>query len=211
MPNLVKKAQADLAAGVARERPTIFNELLTANIPPEEKSLRRLVNEATILLMGGTETVAGTLNVVTFNLLSRPDVLSKLTDELRAVVDDPLHLPSWFVLERLPYLSAVVQESLRLSYGVTTRVSRVPTEEDLVWQGTWKTADGVKKQAAYVLPRGYSIGTSNVLLHHDESVFPDSYSFTPERWLDENMQRRKDLDRYQMVFQKGSRACIGLK
>ncbi|KAI0387424.1 cytochrome P450 [Hypomontagnella monticulosa] len=210
VPNMVKKAQANLDAGIPTERPTIFNEILTAKIPLEEKSLGRLVREATLLLMAGTETVAWTLTVATVYLLSYPDMLSKLTEELRAAVDDPQNLPSWSALEKLPYLSGVIQESLRLSHGASARVSRVPTEEDLVWKGSWKTPDGGKKQAVYVLPRGYSIGTSNVLLHQDESIFPDSLSFKPERWLDENMERRKDLDRYQMAFQKGSRGCIGL-
>lgn len=36
-------------------------------------------------------------------------MLQKLTQELEEVIDDPLHLPAWTTLEKLPYLSGVVQ------------------------------------------------------------------------------------------------------
>ena len=68
-----------------------------------------------------------------------------------------------------------------------------------------------KKPVEYVIPQGYAIGMSAALTHHDESVFPDSYAFIPERWLDENNERRKDVERGMMAFSKGSRACIGMK
>jgi cytochrome P450 len=46
-------------------------------------------------------------------------------------------------------------------------------------------------------------------MHHNESIFPDSYKFLPERWLD--MTERKKLDKYMVSFSKGSRSCVGMK
>lgn len=62
-----------------------------------------------------TETTSWALAVITYHLLSKPDVLKKLTQELEGVIDDPKHLPSWTVLEKLPYLDGVVQ--VRLDRG----------------------------------------------------------------------------------------------
>ena len=45
---------------------------------------------------------------------------------------------------------------------------------------------------------------TNLLLHHDESIFPSSYSFDPTRWIND-----PHLDRYLFSFSKGSRQCIG--
>lgn len=46
---------------------------------------------------------------------------------------------------------------------------------------------------------------TSVLIHHDESIFPDSHTFNPDRWI--NNPR---LDRYLVSFSKGSRSCVGM-
>lgn len=142
--------------------------------------------------------------MLTYHVLTNPEIFEKLRQEVKQAVPDPRHLPHWATLEKLPYLSGVIHEGLRLSYGTSTRTPRVPTEEDLVYQG-----GGEKKTFRYVIPRGYAIGMSAFISHHDETLFPESHIFQPERWLDP--QRRKELDRGFLAFSKGSRACLGMK
>jgi cytochrome P450 len=143
---------------------------------------------------------------MTYHLLNKPELLVRLTRELETVVKDSTHLPACSVLEALPYLGAVIQEGLRLSYGVSSRTARISTEENLIYRGDWN-----KKPVEHIIPKGYAIGMSSVITHHVESEFPDSYAFVPERWLDENNQRRRDLDRSMLAFSKGSRGCLGMK
>lgn len=48
-------------------------------------------------------------------------------------------------------------------------------------------------------------------LSHDESIFPASTSFVPERWL--NNPHTADgipLDRFMVSFGRGTRACLGV-
>lgn len=71
-----------------------------------------LSSEAAVLPTAGTDTTAWTLSVQTFHLLNSPQILSKLTAELRSTVRDPEHLPNWSTLEQLPYLTAVILESI---------------------------------------------------------------------------------------------------
>ncbi|OTA56421.1 cytochrome P450 [Hypoxylon sp. EC38] len=211
IPNQIKKTKADMDAGIVHERQTVFGELLKSDLPPQEKSLGRLTGEASAVLSGGTETTSWTLSILTYYLLTQPRIFTKLTDELRAAVPDPQNLPPWTSLEQLPYLSAVIQESLRLSYGITGRSARVATEEDLVYRGQWTPPGSMESvKMEYVIPRGFAVGMSNGLTHHDETVFPNSHSFIPERWLDDNGKRRKDLDRYLQSFGKGTRICLGM-
>lgn len=206
MPWKVRKAKEDLDAGITYDRPTVFASLLQS-IPKEEKDPERwITDEAEAIVGAGTETTSWALGVITYHLLTKPEILAKLTKELETVVKDPTHLPTWPVLETLPYLGAVIQEGLRLSYGVSSRTARVPTEENLLYRGEWQ-----KRPVQYVLPKGYAIGMSSYITHHNERAFPDSFSFSPERWLDENNQRRKDLERSMLSFSKGSRACLGMK
>ena len=211
MPNYVKKAQVDLDMGIDNGT-TVFGSLLQSDLPPSEKSLQRMTEEGFSLFAAGTETVSWALTVITYHLLAKPAMLKKLTAEVSQVVDSSGQLPPWAALEKLPYLGAVIHEGLRLSYGLASRTSRIATAEDLVYRGDW-TPKGSQTptKAEYVIPRGYAIGMSSVITHHDESVFPDSHSFLPERWLDEKNQHRKQLDRALLAFSKGSRGCIGIK
>ncbi len=48
---------------------------------------------------------------------------------------------------------------------------------------------------------------TSTIIHHDESVFPDSHSFRPERWVEDPTGH---LDRYMVAFTKGSRNCLGM-
>ncbi|KAI1137896.1 cytochrome P450 [Hypoxylon sp. FL0543] len=211
IPNQIKKTKSDMDAGIVYERQTIFGELLNSDLPQQEKSVARLTREATSVLGGGTETLSWTLSVLTYFLLTQPRILSKLNDELRMAVSDPQNLPPFSVLEKLPYLGAVIQEGLRLSYGSAGRMSRIATEEDLVYRGQWTPRDEAESvKVEYVIPRGFSAGLSKAITHHNEALFPNSYSFIPERWLDDNGQRRKDLDHYLNTFGKGTRSCIGM-
>lgn len=212
IPNRIKKIQVDREAGVTVKRNTIFASLLESDLPPEEKTLYRLTGEGTAFLGAGTETTSWALAVLTFYLLRNPDVLRRLTTELQSAVPDPRNLPSWSALEKLPYLSSVILEGLRLSYGVSERISRVAPEEDLVYSGSW-TPPGRKDpvEVRYIIPRGTPIGMSSAVLHHNEEIFPHSDRFDPDRWLDEKGQRRKELEKCLFSFSRGSRQCVGIK
>ena len=50
---------------------------------------------------------------------------------------------------------------------------------------------------------------SIVLLHHNETIFPQSHTFLPERWLAQSQGRR--LDKYMVSFGKGTRQCLGME
>ena len=206
IPSKVHKVKKDLDAGVVHEKPTIFADLLQSDLVESEKKPERLADEAIAIVGAGTETTSWTLAVITFHLLSQPKVFEKLQTELSTAIDDPRHLPSWTVLEKLPFLGAVIREGLRLSYGVSSRSARIPTQEDLIYRGEHN-----KKPVEVVLPRGYGVGMSAAIAHHDESIYPDSHAFIPERWLDANNQVRKECEKGMMAFSKGSRACIGQK
>jgi len=204
IPSYVHKARSELSAGARYERPTIFADLLRSDLEDSEKTTKMLTDNAMAIVGAGTETTSWALAVITYHLLTKPDLMARLHKEVDDLVKDPLKLPDWKALEELPLFTAVIQEGLRLSYGVSARTAREPMEEDLVYQGEFKG-----KTVTHVLPRGYAIGMSAVLTHHDENIFPDSYNFSPDRWLLENGQRNRELEKGNFAFSKGSRGCLG--
>jgi len=121
------------------------------------------------------------------------------------VIDSPIKLPKWSTLEQLPYLSAVILEAIRLSYGVATRLPRIAPDETLIYKG--KFGD---KPVEHIIPPGTAIGMSSVLMHANQDTFPNPDEFQPERWLD-NVTRRKELEGHLFSFGKGTRQCLGMK
>ncbi|KAK2601043.1 hypothetical protein N8I77_010521 [Diaporthe amygdali] len=210
LPASINQTKANVEAGLIRsdKRPTIFGSLLLEEeLESTEKGTKRLAAECFAVVGAGTETTASVLAVITYHMLTKPHLLAKLMAELEqfGITKSPRELPSFPDMEKLPYLGAVIQEGLRLSYGVAARTARVATEEDLVYRGEWN-----KKPVEHVIPRGYAVGMSTFITHHDETIFPNSDEFIPERWLDEENHRRKEVERGQMAFSKGSRKCLAM-
>lgn len=125
---------------------TVFHELLEADLPPSEKSIDRLVQEGQVIVSAGTETTAWTLSVTTFFLLANPNALRKLREELEVAFPDPSQVPALASLEQLPYLHACIQEGLRLSYGVSSRLQRISPEKPMIFndgERNWEIPAGV--------------------------------------------------------------------
>ncbi len=93
---------------------TIFEALLDSDLPPQEKTVDRLLGEGFILVGAGGETTAHTLAVLSFHLLNNPEILKKLRAELVEVMPDPCSPVSWQQLEQLPFLVGLnlTQETL---------------------------------------------------------------------------------------------------
>ncbi|KAL5315614.1 hypothetical protein ACEPPN_016483 [Leptodophora sp. 'Broadleaf-Isolate-01'] len=173
---------------------TIFHTLLESDLPPSEKTTTRLTEEGITLVGAGSHTVAWALTVGCFHVLSNPYILSTLKSELATINrDDGEALNSVLSqLEKLPFLTGIIKESLRLSYGTSLRLPRIDPEKSMQFH-EWS------------IPPGTAVSMTGALMHHDESIFPDSKEFKPERWVE-----NKGLDRYLTSFSAGSRACLGI-
>jgi cytochrome P450 len=177
-----------------KPHPTIFHELLESDLLPSEKEVQRLGDEAQTILGAGLETTAWALTVATFHILDNPNILKNLRHEIEQAIRDPYNEVEWQRLEKLPYLTACIQEALRLSYGVTARHPRVSNQAPI-------------KYKKWLIPPGTPVSMSTIDIHHDEKIFPDSHKYVPERWL-ENPQF---LNRYLVSFGKDARSCLGIK
>lgn len=195
---------------------TVFHTIFTGDLPDQEKTVHRCAQEANAIVGAGTETTAFSIAVNSFYLLHHPQILEKLRTEIIAAPNGEDGIPSLTTLEQLPYLSAVISEGLRLTYGVVTRLARVSPDSPLILKSTGPSSTlssgfSSVEVSDVVIPAGTPVGMTSYLIHHDESIFPDSFSFKPERWIDPaSGQRRIDLERYLLSFSKGSRQCLGI-
>ena len=65
----------------------------------------------------------------------------------------------------------------------------------------------------YNIPPGTPVSLDAYHMHHSESVFPDSHTYKPERWLGnpKGPDGVKQLSRYMVAFGRGNRMCLGMQ
>ncbi|KAJ6150673.1 benzoate 4-monooxygenase cytochrome P450 [Penicillium chermesinum] len=173
---------------------TVFHELLDSKLPPEELQKNRLRDEAFSLVTAGSGTTAYVLRGTAYHIASNPTVRERLHSELVAAIPDPQQFPSLAVLEQLPYLTAVIQEGLRLSDPVTHRIGRQFPDRSFECRGVF-------------IPTNTSVSMTAMLTHLNEEIFPEPRIFRPERWLGPESKR---LERYLVPFNRGTRSCLGM-
>ncbi|GAQ42217.1 cytochrome P450 [Aspergillus tubingensis] len=178
--------------GNTTTHPVVFENL--SSLPHDYK-----VTEALDILIAGADTTASTLTAGFMHIISNPTIYSKLADALRAAnisVDDP-PAAQLQELEKIPYLTACVKESLRIAMPVPGRLPRVVPHnlgEPFVVEGQ-------------VIPPGTIVSMSAYTMHTSEEVWgPDARAFNPDRWLQPGA---KSLEQYLCTFSKGARMCIG--
>ncbi|KKY24987.1 putative cytochrome p450 [Phaeomoniella chlamydospora] len=174
----------------------IVSALADPNIPAKERTIDRLLDEGTTFIFAGTETSARALSVTMFHLLNNKSNLRKLRDELDTLPPRQGNAYSLSQLEPLPYLTGVVNEGFRLSFGPVSRLPRVATHETLRYKD-------------YLIPAGTPVSQSSYFVHTDPLIYPNPFSFEPTRWI-KAAQEGITLNKFLVSFTKGSRQCIGI-
>ncbi|KAF1963154.1 cytochrome P450 [Byssothecium circinans] len=174
---------------------SIFRHILTSDLPESDLSVERLSREAQVLLGAGTVSSARTMDFLSFYIMKNEAYRKRLQDELAPVMQDyPEKIPSWAELEKLPFMQALLKETLRLSYGVMHRLPRVSPDQPICY-GDW------------VIPPGVPVGMSAYMMHSDAKVYDEPFQFKPERWLSNVTPA---MNRNLVPFSKGSRNCLGM-
>ncbi|APA10778.1 hypothetical protein sscle_07g055480 [Sclerotinia sclerotiorum 1980 UF-70] len=173
---------------------TVFHELLESKLPPKELERDRLRDEAFSLVTAGSGTTAYVLRGTSYHISANPRISELLHEELKSAIPDPLKPLSLPELEKLPYLTAVIQEGLRLADPVTHRIGRQYPEKSFQCNG--KT-----------IPAGTIMNMTALLTHQNEKIFPEPEVFKPERWLETENKR---LEHYLVTFNRGTRSCLGI-
>ncbi|XP_043646329.1 probable cytochrome P450 12c1, mitochondrial [Drosophila teissieri] len=153
------------------------------------------------MLMGGVDTTSTAISGILLNLAKNPDKQQRLREE---VLSKLTTLDREFSLEdmkSLPYLRAVIKESLRL-YPVTFGNARSA--------GTDVVLDG------YRIPKGTNLLMTNSFLLKDDGLYPRAKEFIPERWLRQKGEDSSDvlinpnLSAFiYLPFGFGPRMCVG--
>ncbi|KAJ4286680.1 Sir2 histone deacetylase Hst2 [Kalmusia sp. IMI 367209] len=181
-----------LEKDTGEKKPDIWSLILEKGT--EHLTLAKMHANAALFMVAGTETTATILSGLTFYLLTNPEKMKKLVDEVRALSEDELTLE---ILPRLPYLNACFQEGLRVYPSVPNGFPR-------------EIAPGGNVICGEMLPAKTSVIVSQAAAYRSPLNFKDPDSFIPERWLPGT---GFDTDRKDVLqpFSVGPRNCIGKK
>lgn len=150
----------------------------------------QLLDEVKNILLAGHDTTASTLSFALYLLATHPDTEQRLAQELSGVLGG--RLPDLGDLRGLPFLDAVIKETLRL------------------YPAAWSTQREARQEVTvggYVAPPGTLFVINHWVTQRDPRFFDAPEEFRPERWLD-GLEARLPKYAY-FPFGGGGRICIG--
>lgn len=154
-----------------------------AGQPMSNEELR---DEMLTLLAAGQESTSTAMAMALYWIHHLPNVRDKMLEELAPFGDSPDPI----AISRLPYLTAVCQETLRIcpvAYVGFPRVVKSPVE-----------------LMGYELEPGTEVIPNIYLTHHRKDLYPEPKQFKPERFLETKFSPYEYLP-----FGGGSHVCIG--
>jgi len=160
------------------ERTDILSMIMRARTEDGEAlSDREIRDELLTLILAGFETTANSLAWTWERLVRTPHAYDHLRDAVRS--DD----------HAAEHIEAAITEGMRVRPVIPSIGRRVMVP--------WRLGE-------YVVPAETPIIMSILLVHHREDLYPDPFSYRPERWLG-----RKPGTYEWIPFGGGTRRCLG--
>ena len=162
-------------------------------------STRDIVVHTSTNVFAGSGTTSITLRTIIYYLCRYPMTKDKLVKEIdeadrQGILSNPITYKQ--TKENIPYIEAVMKESLRIHPGIGLLLERhVP--------------EGGAEICGQYIPGGTIVGVNAWVTHHDPNVFPEPDNFIPERWTDSSPEKKAEMERSFFAFGAGPRNCIG--
>ncbi|KAF5344244.1 hypothetical protein D9758_012354 [Tetrapyrgos nigripes] len=185
----------------------LLSLLLRSNMDTNLPESQRMSDEDVV---SRHETTSTATTWALYALTQDKAAQTKLREELLAISTDN---PTMDELNSLPYLDAVVRETLRVHAPVPSTI-RVATKDDILPLGTpFMDVNGVMHDSILV-QKGQTLFIPILTLNRDPKLWgPDAKEFKPERWekVPEAVQAIPGVWGNLLTFLGGARACIGYR
>ncbi|KAJ6468880.1 cytochrome P450 [Mycena sanguinolenta] len=159
-----------------------------------EGDQRRLINQFTLAAI---ETTAVSMHTFILACILYPEWIPRAQREIDAIVGED-RLPSFKDRPHLPYVEAIVRETLRWRPAARCGVPHQSTADDVVEY----------KGKEYFIPKGSIIFPVSWAMEHAQERFGNPDLFQPERFLDDTNNLRVDYETSAFGF--GRRVCPGI-
>ncbi|OCB91808.1 cytochrome P450 oxidoreductase OrdA-like protein [Sanghuangporus baumii] len=187
------------------DKPDLLDLMLNGTDPKTGAKLseENIIYNLLTFLIAGHETTSGLLTFATYHLLKNPTCLQKLREELDEVLGT--EEPTLEDLGKMPYLTAVLRETLRLTPSAPAR-GVAPKEDTELVGGDGNPLNPINKK--YAVKKDQLLIVQIYNAHRDPLVWGDDAEvFRPERMLDDKFE---GLPKHSwQPFGYGGRSCIG--
>jgi cytochrome P450 family 20 subfamily A len=157
-------------------------------------SEEHICDETITMFVGGFHTTGNLLTWLLYYLAKDQNVQQRLFDELVQTYDT--EFPSSEQIDQMPYLSSIINESLRVSV-LAPWAARVSTDDETVICG-------------HIIPAGTPIIQALGVILQDEKIWPNPHEFNPDRFDQENKKKIPTLAFSPFGF-AGQRICPGYR
>lgn len=145
------------------------------------------------LIAGGTESTAVTAEWALAELLKKPEIFEKATEELDRVIGRERWVEEKDIVD-LPYVTAIMKETMRLHNVSPLLVPRVAREDVQI--------------SGYDIPKGTVVMVNVWTIGRDPKIWDNPNEFCPERFLGEEIEVEGQNFKL-MPFGAGKRICVG--
>ncbi|KZT05226.1 cytochrome P450 [Laetiporus sulphureus 93-53] len=189
--------------------------LIKANMATDLPESQRLSDEDVLaqvptFLVAGHETTSNATMWCLFALTQAPEVQEKLREELWNV---PTDNPTMDELNELPYLDAVVRETMRVHAPVPNTI-RIAVKEDVIPLNTPYADIHGELHDSIRVTKDTPIFIPILAINRSKALWgEDAFEFKPERWasIPEAVQNIPGVWGNMMSFLGGPRSCIGYR
>ena len=147
------------------------------------------------MVVGGTDTSTNTIEFAMAELMSNPELIKRAQEELDEVVGKD-NIVEESHITRLPYILAIMKETLRLHPTLPLLVPHRPAENTVV--------------GGYTIPKDTKIFVNVWSIQRDPNVWENPTEFRPERFLDNNSCDFIGANYSYFPFGSGRRICAGV-
>ena len=186
-PDNIRDLTDALLLEVSKEE---FKEMHERRYPTDDH-IEMILHDA---FTAGSETTTTTLRWANLLLVRNPKVQEKAAQEIFDAVGSN-KLPRLSDKDKLPYVNAVVNETLRISSVIPLGVPHKTTADTTL--------------AGYKIPKDTQILFNNWAIHHDERQWTNPDDFIPERWLNDEGKFTPERQKSFLPFSAGRRVCLG--
>ncbi|KAK4205556.1 putative cytochrome P450 E-class, group I [Triangularia verruculosa] len=193
-----KKNKPNKTPGV---REDLLNDLIQLHLTRPDAFTENYLRRMAVTNFGaGHETLCGTLTSVIAMIASYPEVQRRCFEEINNSLQNGQkeRLYGFEEVSKLRYTQAAIKEAQRLWPVIGMSLSRRTPAQGCTIGG-------------YDIQGGTIVGCSPLALHaFNEDVFgKDGLEYKPERWLTDDIERLRVMERCNLIWGGGGRTCPG--
>ncbi|CAG2177168.1 unnamed protein product, partial [Oppiella nova] len=169
----------------------IAKRAMNINLVNKQFTEYEILAQALVFFLAGYETTTTTLTFCTYELALNPHI--QRHSQKKSILPS---IPTEGSLARLPYLDAVLSETLRL-HPPSLRLTRLAA------------TDYKLDKTGITIQKGQQIEIPVYAIHTCKENYPNPFQFNPDRFMPENRHNMKPYT--YLPFGAGPRSCIGMR